>query len=147
MADPAVELVILDFAGVCTPSMAELVEAVAETTIPIRPGIDELIVEAKATGATVMILSNEISTDWELSVDIFSTVDQVVSCGDNKIWKPDRRAFQRCLHLSDRSAAHTLLVDDDIDNITVAASLGMHTIHFDVTEPEQSIRQISEALR
>lgn len=147
MADSAVELVILDFSGVCTPSMAELVEAAAESQIPIRPGIDQLIVEAKGIGATVLILSNEISTDWELSVDIFSTVDQVVSCADNKIWKPDRRAFQRCLHLSGRSAAHTLVVDDEIDNITVAASLGMQTIHFDVAEPEQSIQQIAEALR
>ena len=127
--------------------MPELVTGNASDPIPIRPGIRSLVDEAQHHGVIVAILSNEISEAWELSDDVFSIVDHVVACSDNRIFKPDRRAFQRCLLLADRSAAETLVVDDEPDNIAVAASLGMRTVRFDTTDPTGSITTVREMLR
>ena len=144
---PAVGLLVLDFAGVCTPTSTELLDGDATAAIPIRPGIVELVASARDLGVTTAILSNEISISWKLAEDLFSMVDHVVSCADNRIFKPDRRAFQRCLYVTGHAAEETLVVDDEADNITVAASLGMHTILFDTVAPGDSIDAIGETLQ
>jgi len=142
-----VELLILDFAGVCTPSAAELITSGSGTSaISIRPECEAVVRAAQASGITLAILSNEISRDWADNVPLLSTVDHVVACSDNNIFKPDRRAFQRCLLLTGAEAERTLVVDDSSDNITVASSLGMKTVRFDSTNPEESWREVTEAL-
>ncbi len=143
---PRIELLILDFAGVCTPSASELRTIDAHGPIPIRSGVSNVVTTAQEQGVTVVILSNEISTDWVLSEDLFRQVDHVVSCADNKIWKPDRRAFQRCLLLVGCDAEQTLVVDDQVDNVTVAESLGMRTVHFDNTRVAASWSHVLGAL-
>ncbi len=137
-----VGLLVLDFMGVCTPAMPELLTADPSLPIPVREDIWSLVEDVKDQGMTVAILSNEISTDWELSHDLFSTVDHVIACSDNHIFKPDRRAFQRCLLLAGRAAAETVVVDDEMDNITVAASLGMQALLFDTNDPASSVATI-----
>lgn len=142
-----VELLILDFAGVCTPSASELITSGSDTSaISIRPECEAVVSAAQAAGITVAILSNEISREWADNVPLLSTVDHVVACSDNNIFKPDRRAFQRCLLLTGAEAERTLVVDDSSDNITVASSLGMKTVRFDSTNPEESWREVTEAL-
>jgi len=143
-----VELLILDFAGVCTPSAAELIATnTTGAEIKIRPECEELVSAAQVAGIVVVILSNEISHDWVDSVPVLSQVDHVVACSDNNIYKPDRRAFQRCLLLTETTAERTLVVDDSPDNITVAASLGMQTVLFDTANLEVSWNAIAEALQ
>ena len=146
LADPQIELLILDFAGVCTPAPNELLDASPTGPVPIRPGIIDLVSSASGRGVIVVVLSNEISTEWVLDEDLFGSVDHVVSCADNKIWKPDRRAFQRCLLLTGKRAEQTLVVDDEDDNIVVARSIGMHALHFDVGDPESSVDELRRAL-
>lgn len=139
-------LLVLDFMGVCTPGIPELMTSEVSQPIPIRDGIRSLVEDAIEQGITVAILSNEISADWELSDDLFSIVDHVVSCSDNRIFKPDRRAFERCLLLTQRSAAQTIVVDDEPDNVTVAASLGIRAFLFDTTDPASSLAAVREMI-
>ncbi len=139
-------LLVLDFAGVCTPALAELSTGDPSGPIPIRDDIWTLIEEAKDRQVTIAILSNEISTDWELSHDLFSAADHVIACSDNQIFKPDRRAFQRCLLLADRSATETVVVDDEVDNVTVATSLGMQAVLFDTNDPARSVAAVREMI-
>lgn len=143
-----VELLILDFAGVCSPSAAQLIASGESPTpeIVVDDACVNLVQRVQHRGVIVAILSNEISPDWSTSVPLLSTVDHVVACSDNNIYKPDRRAFQRCLLLTGSAAERTLVVDDEADNITVAASLGMLTVLFNPSDAEESWIRVGEAL-
>jgi len=140
-----VELLVLDFAGVCTLGPNEL-EATVSLAESVRPQCVEVVDAAKAAGITVAILSNEVSYEWAETVPLLRQVDHVIACTDNGILKPDRRAFERALYVAGTAAEATLVVDDDEDNVRVAASLGTHAIHFNVSDPDRSWKQIAELL-
>ncbi len=141
----AIDLLVLDFAGVCTPASSTVLEPIDPSgQIHIRPEIAKLVVEARGQGILVAILSNEISTAW--NIEFFEEVDYVINCADNRIFKPDRRAFQRCNLLTGTSPERTVVVDDNLDNVAVAASLGMATVLYDVDDVANSTRLISEAI-
>ena len=141
----AIDLLVLDFAGVCTV-VAETSSAPTNPSgkIHIRPEIEEIVDGATQLGVEVVILSNEISTDWDVA--LFERVSHVVNCADNNIFKPDRRAFERCLLLTGARPERTLVVDDHEDNIAVAASLGMSTVLYDEADPSSSHAAIWEML-
>ena len=65
LEDPTIELLILDFAGVCTPAPNELLDVAPAAPVPIRPGIVDLVSAVSSRGVTVVVLSNEISL-WRL---------------------------------------------------------------------------------
>ncbi len=137
---PSVALLILDFSGVCTRSAAEIVE---RPDAPVdRPEAIALVRDARASGVVTAILSNEIDPSWVAEHPVLGEVDHVVACADNRIFKPDRRAFQRCLLLSGQAAEGTLVVDDEADNVTTASGLGMDTVLFDVHNPTASWRTV-----
>jgi 2-haloacid dehalogenase len=139
---PSVALLILDFSGVCTRSPAEIVERPDE---PVeRAGAIELVRAARAAGVTTAILSNELDPAWIDAHPVLGEVDHVVACSDNRIFKPDRRAFQRCLFLSGASANATVVVDDETDNVNAAAALGMDAVLFDTSDPATSWQQVRE---
>jgi FMN phosphatase YigB (HAD superfamily) len=125
----AFDLLILDFEGVCTPTVSQ---RIADPDLPLEHAAAQRVVErARSAGLTVVILSNEIDPGWIATHPVLADADHIVNCADNRIFKPDRRAFQRCLLLSGATAERTLVVDDDPDNVTVAASLGMTALRFD----------------
>ncbi len=126
-------LLILDFDGVCTYSHHEIISNeidVAELSDLIRPSVQEIVVAAQAAGVVVTVLSNDLPRAWLDRVELLQRVDHVLLGTDNGILKPDRRAFQRCLLLTGAQAENTVLVDDHLDNVTVARSLGMIAFHF-----------------
>jgi putative hydrolase of the HAD superfamily len=132
----SIALLILDFSGVCTRSATEIV---ADPEAPIaRPEALDLVRSVRAAGVTTVILSNELDPDWVDEHPVLAAVDHVVSCAGNRIFKPDRRAFQRCLLLSGKTAEATLVVDDEADNVTAAQALGMDTVLFDPQDPTSS---------
>ena len=44
--------------------------------------------------------------------------------------KPTHRIYERVLGMTQADPTHTLFVDDRLQNLTPAATLGMHTVHF-----------------
>lgn len=124
-----IDLLILDFDGVCTAPMRRMLTE--EERHAWQRRAESGVSLARSLGTTVVILSNEVREEWTVDFPVLGLVDQVVNCADNGIYKPDRRAFQRCLLLTGKSAERTLVADDNTDNIAVAASLGMQTVHFD----------------
>ena len=133
-------LLILDFDGVCVRGLGEAMpvdprestnDAAIDLAASERPRAHEVVGAAHAAGMAVVVLSNEISETWVDRMPILQAVDHVIACSDNGILKPDRRAFQRCLLKTGADAAHTVVVDDHPDNVTVAATLGMTTVLFD----------------
>lgn len=130
------DLLILDFDGVCTRPMREQVAHANDR--PARAEALEVVTAAQQRGLTTVVLSNEIDAAWADHFPVLAAVDHVVSCADNRIYKPDRRAFQRCLLLTGAAAERTIVVDDEEDNVTVAQSLGMSVVRFDAGEPARS---------
>ena len=141
---PEFALLILDFDGVCTRPMREQVEH--PTDRPDRTEALDVVSAARRSGVTTIVLSNEIDTAWADRFPVLSAVDHVVNCADNRIYKPDRRAFQRCVLLAGTTAERTIVVDDGEDNVTVARSLGMTAVHFDVAEPATSWAAVGRLL-
>lgn len=140
-----IELLVLDFAGVCTLAPSEL-NAPVLLAESVRPQCVEVVKAAQTAGITVAILSNEVSREWAESVPLLRQVDHVIACTDNGILKPDRRAFERALYVSGKTAEATLLVDDHEDNVRVAASIGIQTVHFDVADADRSWKQVAQLL-
>lgn len=139
-------LLILDFDGVCTLSADELVArgeltALAET---IRPEVEAVVAAAQGAGVLVAVLSNELDRSWSAEVPLLQRVDLLVPCADNGIYKPDRRAFQRCLLLAGVAAEDTMLVDDDPDSVRVASSLAISARLFTPTDAEVVWRAVEE---
>ncbi len=144
----SVSLLILDFDGVCVRGFSEQVSGNPGVSLAelARPEIEALVVTAQNRGAITVVLSNEISESWSADVPVLGMVEHVVNCADNGILKPDRRAFQRCLSLTGCRAGQALVVDDRSDNITVAQSLGMHSVLFDPSNPTASIAELHRKL-
>ncbi len=141
-----IELLVLDFDGVCTYSAAELIGRGAARTLAdaVRPEVEDLVQAIRRGGVAVAVLSNELSQDWIADVPLLAAVDHVVCCSDNGIFKPDRRAFQRCVLLAGVSPESTAVVDDSRDNVTVAGSLGMTAILFDASldDPWKPVKEL-----
>ena len=147
MNNDNIDLLILDYSGVCTASVLfRLLVIDIRDGDGVRRECEELVKEAQEAGIAVAVLSNEMTKDWARTIPLLATVDHVVACADNNIFKPDRRAFQRCLLLADTEPERALVVDDEPDNITVAASLGMHTVLFDETQTSASWSAVHEKL-
>jgi HAD superfamily hydrolase (TIGR01509 family) len=64
--------------------------------------------------------------DWKL-LNLF---DVVFCSGDEGVIKPDPIAFQTTLNRLGVEPAEAVFIDDTIDHVEAAASLGLHAIHF-----------------
>jgi 2-haloacid dehalogenase len=70
----------------------------------------------------------------------FKEFDGIVVSGEEKIVKPDKEIFHLLLNRYHLKAAHTIFVDDNINNIKAAEEVGLYTIHF------KSASQLEERL-
>lgn len=146
----APRVVILDFGGVCTFSPLELrggaqSPSTSPGTIvpdPTRPECRDAVARLRSAGLVVAILSNELDRAWVGSMPILSEVDFVVSCSDNGILKPDRRAYERVLLVTRARPEEVLFVDDEPDNIAGAEALGIESVLFDTGQPQRSWEEI-----
>ncbi len=132
-------VLLLDYGGVCTLSPQEVVAGqdtggcsplVAEHDTT-RPECRPVVARARAAGICVAILSNEIDRSWATSVPLLAEVDHIIACSDNGVLKPDRRAYQRALMVTDSSADQVFFVDDEPENVAGARAAGMEALLFD----------------
>ncbi len=142
MTPPAeFELLLLDYGGVCTPSHGEYV-ASTQPLADVRPECLDVVGAALSAGITVAVLSNELVTDWIDGNPLLDSVDHVISCADNRIFKPDRRAYARALLVTGCEAGRTLYVDDEPDNVAGARGAGLTAILFDAAAPAECWAEI-----
>ena len=134
----AFDVVVFDYDGVCTPSAAEFIANETTPLGPLRPRLASIIAEFRKRRTIVVLLSNEFDRRWIPGIDGFPDFDHVFVGSDNRIFKPDRRAFQRVLHVTGCEARRCLVIDDDDVNVQVARSLGCSGVHFDVSNVADS---------
>ncbi len=83
---------------------------------------------------TTALLSNTWTVDLERALredyKIVDAFDMVISSAYHQIVKPEPAIFKLALDLLKTHPEQTVFVDDAEKNITAAAALGIHTIHF-----------------
>lgn len=111
----------------------------------IRPQARAAIEQAKQAGIKLAILSNELElfygAEFRNSLTLLADFDVIVDATHTKILKPDARAYQQCIDELQLLAADCVFVDDQYRNIKGAQAVGMHTVHFDVLNPDRSYTQ------
>jgi putative hydrolase of the HAD superfamily len=114
----------------------------AEPETVIRPEADLAIRQAKAAGAKLAILSNELDlfygAEFRKRLPLLKLFDVIVDATYTGILKPDPRAYRLCLDRLGLCAADCVFVDDQKRNIDGADAVGLPAVHFDVTRPAAS---------
>ncbi len=134
----------IDFEGVCTPSSNELI-ANPGGLEALRSELPSVIARFRDRGTQIALFSNEFDRCWIDEIEGFPAFDHIFVGSDNRIFKPDRRAFQRVLLTVGCDAHLCLVVDDDETNCRVARSIGCQAIHFDPADVASSWAAVLDA--
>jgi putative hydrolase of the HAD superfamily len=104
----------------------------------VRPAMSRLILEARARGIRVGILSNELELFYGASflagLEVLRHLDAFVDATRTGILKPDARAYALAIDAMRLEPAQVLFVDDQLRNIVGAAKVGLLTQHFDLRD-------------
>ncbi|MBT4522782.1 MAG: HAD-IA family hydrolase [Halieaceae bacterium] len=117
----------------------------------IRPEALATITEARALGAKVAVLSNELDlfygAGFGQTLSFMEEDDIIIDATYTKILKPDPRAYNHCAEALQLACESCVFVDDQFKNIRGAQQVGMQTVHFDVQRVEQSFQQALDLLQ
>jgi putative hydrolase of the HAD superfamily len=134
-------------------SMAEFVRRARgnDPDAVIRPEAREAIMRAKAAGARLAILSNELDlfygVDFRARIPLLQHFDLIVDATYTNVLKPDPSAYQLCCAGLGLSPGACVFVDDQPRNVAGAEAVGMRALHFDVMHPAASYRRALECLQ
>lgn len=104
----------------------------------------ELIAELKAAGYRLFVLSN-MSKDYIeflCEMPVFQHFEgEIISCEVGLI-KPEREIYNLLLDRYNLVPEQTMFIDDRVENVEAAATLGIVPFHFDRCNPEKSCEQL-----
>jgi putative hydrolase of the HAD superfamily len=116
----------------------------------IRAGARELVADARAAGLAVAVCTNDLrafhSPEWVARLTILDSVDVLVDGSVEHVLKPDPAIYRMVTDRLGVPAQQCLFVDDQPANVAGARAVGMHTVTFDVTDPDASYRQTRSQL-
>lgn len=116
----------------------------------IRREASETVRAAKAAGLRTAVLTNDLASffgaDWISRVGFLNEVEAVVDGSLTGFLKPDPEAYRLVLDSVQSAAEDALFVDDLPPNVEGARAIGMTALHFDVTRPSESYREIARLL-
>lgn len=131
-----------DRTGLPATTIERLLTAVPEFLTPIDQTID-LIRRLANTSNRLFVLSNmhlASIAHLEKEHDIWTLFDGVVISSRIKTIKPEIRIYRYLLDTYQLRPADTVFIDDRLDNLEAAASLGIRTIRFfDATQCERAL--------
>ena len=117
----------------------------------IRPEFLETIAIAKAAGAPLAILSNELDlfygSGFRHKLPFLEDFDLIVDATYTEVLKPDARAYAFITDGLGIPAKDCIFVDDQYRNIQGAIDFGMQTVHFDVMQPATSYKTALSLMR
>jgi putative hydrolase of the HAD superfamily len=116
----------------------------------IRPETLELIAKTKEAGKKLAVLSNELDlfygADFRDKLGFLRDFDVIADATHTGILKPDTRAYRDCLTELGEPAERCVFVDDQRRSVLGADSVGLLTVHFDVSDPQRSCDRAAELL-
>ncbi len=116
----------------------------------LRPETLALMMDARAAGIRLAILSNELDLFYGRAMrqrlTLLREVEVIVDATYTGILKPDARAYTACLEQLALPAGQCLFVDDQPRNVMGARALGLPALQFDVLNPAHSCMQARQLL-
>jgi epoxide hydrolase-like predicted phosphatase len=99
----------------------------------VRQRIVDLVRDLGDRVVLVLLTNNvaEFAVVWKEMIPVDDLFDAVIDSSSVGVRKPDPRIFELALEAAGVPAHEALFVDDAIENVTAAAQLGIHAIHFD----------------
>lgn len=117
----------------------------AEPELVLRPEAREAILQVKAAGLKLAILSNELDlfygVEFRRRFPLIDHFDVIVDATHTGILKPDARAYEQVLAELGIAREACVFVDDQLKNIEGAIEVRLPFVHFDVTRPSQGYAQ------
>ena len=105
----------------------------------VRPAARELIVDAKAAGIPVGILTNDLTAfhdqRWLDRMSILREFDFMVDGRTDGVLKPDPRAYTLMAERIGVAPEECVFVDDQPGNLAGAEAVGMRGVHLDPVDP------------
>ncbi|MCP4071094.1 MAG: HAD-IA family hydrolase [Hyphomicrobiales bacterium] len=126
--------------------MADFVRAVrgASPDLIIRPEFHAAIEKVLASRIRLAILSNELDlfygAGFREKLPFLAKFEVIHDATYTNNLKPDSEAYLGCLNDLGLDAGQCVFVDDQARNIEGARKVGLHTVQFDVQDPEDSYR-------
>jgi putative hydrolase of the HAD superfamily len=122
----------------------------AEPDRIIRPETAALVLEAQAAGIRLAILSNELDLFYGRSLrerlPLLQAFEHISDATYTGVLKPDPQAYLGCLQALGIQAHEAVFVDDQPRNVDGARQLGIPTVAFDVTRPQQACVAVRQLL-
>jgi putative hydrolase of the HAD superfamily len=116
----------------------------------IRPELEALVDDVRAAGRRVGILTNDLqafnSPGWSAQIGVLGRVDTIVDGSVTGVLKPARAAYEHGVAALGVAAHDVVFVDDLVVNVEGAIAAGLRAVWFDVTDVDDSMRRVREAL-
>ena len=123
----------------------------AEPDAVIRPEARAAIAQARAMGARLAILSNELDlfygADFRRRLPLLDDFDVIVDATYTGILKPDPRAYDSVKQALGVPAPSCVFVDDQARNVAGARRAGMVAVELDVRTPQRAFDEAVAALK
>lgn len=123
------------------------IEKAIELQEEVLPTI-ALIKELKARGYNLYVLSNMSKEyiEYLRKMPVFDYFDgEVVSC-EVGMGKPNRKIYEYLLSHYDLNPLQTIFIDDRIDNVEMAAEVGITPFHFNRKSPEKACEELRRVI-
>jgi putative hydrolase of the HAD superfamily len=105
----------------------------------LRPEIPLLTGAAKAAGARLAILSNELDLffgkELRQSLSLLQDFDVITDASYTNVLKPRPEAYRLCLDALGLPAEDCVFIDDQMRNVTGGRAVGLRALHLDVRDP------------
>lgn len=125
-------------------ALAELVHLDAQSWLVLDQGTVELIEELQSAGVPTSLLSNA-PLDFANAVrdhQVLAGFHRLLFSAELGMIKPDPQIFETACELIGSSPEYTIFIDDRLENVQAAFSLGMQTIlHRDAAETRSLVFQ------
>ena len=138
---------LAEYRGVEVEYAASMIREAISRQETIAP-TGALIADLKAAGYKLYVLSNMSREfiDYLRQQPVYRHFDgEVVSCEEGVV-KPQPEIFDLLLQRFDLNPADTLFIDDRKENIEAAIAEGWQGYHFNARNPEESCKELHEAL-
>ena len=110
----------------------------------VIPATESLIEDLKGAGYRLFVLSNMSKDYIEFlrKLSVFQHFEgEIISCEVNLI-KPEKEIYQLLLDTYNLDPKQTMFIDDRVETVEAAATLGLAPFHFDRRNPEKSCEQL-----
>lgn len=136
-----------DAVGISEPTVPAMFDTLYSPPGPhlVRPQAEALLTEAIDQGRRTAILTNDMGAfhtqEWIDGMEIIQRVDLMVDGSVEGVLKPDPRLYEALAHRLGVDFADMVFIDDQQHNIAGAEALGIPSVWFDITAPDDAFAQ------